>query len=371
MIIGHMSDTHLGAYAGREEEREEDYYDAFREAIELFIKDRVGLVIHSGDILDTPKPYGTAMRVLVEGVKRLDEKGIRFLFTLGEHDISNVPSTPHPYILDVIGVANYVGKGEPLVVGDVTVVGLHKYKRTDADRLHERLKEVAEKARQADGKKKVLVLHQGLHGLHEFVGELSRDEIPTGFDYYAMGHFHVSYKFRHGGGLGAYPGATHWVSWRDPDESFVNIVDLSGDEPTISHVRLKSVRPKMERHSKLEALSDVIEELVSSVQEAHKKPCLLLNVEASRPFDPRPFEDALRSRYIVTVKQTLKEAGAEVLHEAPDVDAELMRLAENAMGSREKAEFALLELLRVLNGDDWRKEALELIWRVFKEGRLR
>jgi len=371
MIIGHLSDTHLGAYAGKDNEREQDYYDAFQEALEIFIREHVKLVIHSGDILDSSKPYGTAMRVLAEGVKRLDERGIRFVFTLGEHDISNVPSTPHPYILDVLGIANYVGTGEPLVIGDVVIAGLHKYKKVEGEELRKKIKEVANRAKRVDGRRRVLVLHQGLIGLHKFAGEISKDDIPTDFDYYAMGHIHVSYEFRHGNGLVSYPGATHWVDWNDPETSYVNLVDLSSDDPKINKVRLESVRPRKERHVRFEALETLVRELTSSKHEDHKKPCLLIRVETSRPFDPKPFEDSLSASYIVDIKQVLKEVGREVLHEAPEIDAELRRLAEVVLGSSEKAEFVLSELLKALNDEDWRKGALEIVWRAFKEGRLK
>ncbi|MCS7136545.1 MAG: DNA repair exonuclease [Nitrososphaerota archaeon] len=371
MIIGHLSDTHLGAYAGRDEEREQDYYEAFQEAIEIFIREHTKLVIHSGDILDSSKPYGTAMRVLVEGVKRLDEKGIRFVFTLGEHDISNVPSTPHPNILGILGLANYIGTGEPLVIGDIVVAGLHKYKKVERETLCEKLKGVAKKAKQVDGKKRILVLHQGLTELREFAGEISKYDIPAEFDYYAMGHFHMFHEFRHGNGLGSYPGATHWVDWSDSETSFVNLVDLSADEPKINKVRLESVRPRIEKDIKFEELGTLVQNLTSISHKNRKRPCLMIRVETSKPFDPKSLEDSLSAFYIVTIKQLLKEVGREVIHEAPDVDAELMRLVESVLGSKEKAEFALFELLKVLNDEDWKKGALELIWKIFREGRLR
>ncbi|MEM1665975.1 MAG: metallophosphoesterase family protein [Nitrososphaerota archaeon] len=370
MIIGHLSDTHLGAYAGKDDEREQDYYDAFQEAIEIFIRDHVRLVVHAGDILHSSKPYGTAMRVLVEGVKRLHDKGIRFVFTLGEHDISNIPSTPHPCILNVLGFANYIGTGEPLVVEDIIIAGLHKYKKIEKERFCEKIKEVAKRVKQIDGKRKVLVLHQGLTELCGFVGEISKDDIPADFDYYAMGHFHTSHEFRHGSSLGSYPGATHWVDWNDPETSFVNLVDLSADEPEISKVKLESVRPRMEKHVRFEELETFVQKLTSSVHRDRKKPCLLITVDASKPFDPKPFEGSLSAFYITTIKPVLKEMGKEVLHEAPDVDAELMRLTEVVLGSREKAEFALFELLKVLNDEDWRRGALEFVWKTFKEGRV-
>lgn len=42
---------------------------SFLEAIEVFVREHVEVVIHSGDILDEPRPYGDAMRVLLEGAR--------------------------------------------------------------------------------------------------------------------------------------------------------------------------------------------------------------------------------------------------------------------------------------------------------------
>ncbi len=371
MIIGHLSDTHLGAYAGEDEEREQDYYEAFREAIEIFAKERVEFVIHSGDILHSFKPYGTAMRALAEGVKMLNEKGIRFIYTLGDHDIPKVPSTPHPCILDILGLANYVGRGRPIVVRDIIVVGLYKHKRIEKENLCKKLKDIAEGIKQIDGKRKVLVLHQGITELHRSAGEISKYDIPTDFDYYAMGHFHMPCEFRHGNGLGSYPGTTHWVDWNDPEFSSVNLVDLSADEPKINRVRLESVRPRIERRVRLEELGALVQMLASPTHKRHKRPCLLITVEASRPFDPKPFEDLLSPSYIVAIEQVLREVGSEVMREAPDIDAELMRLAEVVLGSKERAEFALSELLEALNSEDWRGSVLEVVWKVFKDGRFK
>ncbi len=107
-MIGHISDTHLGAFIGRGEElREvaEDVHSAFSEAIDFFIRDHVDVVIHSGDVLHEPRPYGDALKVLLDGIRRLRERGIPFLFTLGEHDLSPIPSTPYPllaHLLDLV-----------------------------------------------------------------------------------------------------------------------------------------------------------------------------------------------------------------------------------------------------------------------------
>ena len=53
MLISHISDLHLGYSQFGLEEREEDVYQAFHEAIDTSIKERVKLVILAGDYFIT------------------------------------------------------------------------------------------------------------------------------------------------------------------------------------------------------------------------------------------------------------------------------------------------------------------------------
>ena len=50
MIFSHISDTHLGLQQYGSEEREQDIYDSFNQAIDISIKDKVDFVIFAGDI---------------------------------------------------------------------------------------------------------------------------------------------------------------------------------------------------------------------------------------------------------------------------------------------------------------------------------
>ena len=60
MKFSHISDTHLGQYRSKKE-REDDTYDAFKQAIEISIKDKVEFVIFSGDIFDKAQPPNDAI----------------------------------------------------------------------------------------------------------------------------------------------------------------------------------------------------------------------------------------------------------------------------------------------------------------------
>ena len=54
MLFSHISDTHLGLAQYGSEEREQDVYLAFNEAIDTSIKDHVDFVIFAGDIFTFP-----------------------------------------------------------------------------------------------------------------------------------------------------------------------------------------------------------------------------------------------------------------------------------------------------------------------------
>ncbi|HIA26411.1 MAG TPA: metallophosphoesterase, partial [Candidatus Nitrosopelagicus sp.] len=56
MLFSHISDTHLGLQQYGLEEREQDVYDSFNQAINISIKDHVDFVIFAGDIFHTPNP---------------------------------------------------------------------------------------------------------------------------------------------------------------------------------------------------------------------------------------------------------------------------------------------------------------------------
>jgi len=76
MIFSHISDTHLGLVQYGAEEREQDVYHVFNQAIDTSIKDHVDFVIFSGDIFHVPNPNGTAIVQMGNALKRLKQNNI-------------------------------------------------------------------------------------------------------------------------------------------------------------------------------------------------------------------------------------------------------------------------------------------------------
>ena len=73
MKFSHISDTHLGLVQYGLEEREQDIYDSFNQAIDISINDKVDFVIFAGDVFHTPTPSGTAILQMANALKRLKQ----------------------------------------------------------------------------------------------------------------------------------------------------------------------------------------------------------------------------------------------------------------------------------------------------------
>ena len=61
MKFAHISDTHLGQRQYHLPEREQDIYDALKQAINRIIEEKVDFVIFSGDIFDRSSPPNDAV----------------------------------------------------------------------------------------------------------------------------------------------------------------------------------------------------------------------------------------------------------------------------------------------------------------------
>ena len=98
--------------------------------------------------------------------------------------------------------------------------------------------------------KKILVLHQGLCDFNRFAGEIFSNDLPVGFDYYAMGHYHdhIEKNFPElDKSLVAYPGSIdlgHNEAISEVEKGFL-LVDLS-DIP--ANVNTHWIRIEKRRH---------------------------------------------------------------------------------------------------------------------------
>ena len=125
---------------------------------------------------------------------------------LGEHDISRLAIALLTYTAS--GLAKKLRHDEPFIVEDCAVFGADKERPSNIESLIEKLRHAEQVAKRHSGKK-VLVLHQGLTDFNKFAGELNSTDLPAGFNYYALGHYHDHQEKRFGclDGPLAYPGS--------------------------------------------------------------------------------------------------------------------------------------------------------------------
>src|ERR671915_1076119 len=247
MLISHISDIHLGYAQFNLAEREQDIYYAFEEAVDKSISEHADLVLLAGDIFHTPRPSGSSIVKLANELKRLREASIPVYFILGEHDISRVRDTPVPYLFENVGLARRLEDNQPRREGELVLFGFNKERRSNMENMLQKFKitqQIAMQQKDSYNSKNILVLRQGLIEFNKFAGELSARDLPKGFDYYAMGHYHDHLEERSNhldGGLIAYPGSidlTPSEGIKDVDKGFF-LTDLSGNEPGTNWIKLE------------------------------------------------------------------------------------------------------------------------------------
>lgn len=289
MLISHISDIHLGYAQFNLQEREEDLYELFEESIDKSIQEHVEAIIIAGDIFHNPKPNGSAIIKLAHELKKLKEKSIPVYFILGEHDISRINDVPVPFLFHNLGLAKRLRPDTPIKMKDLLIYGFNKQRRSNIDNgLLKPFKEL-EKIIQSDENKrlkKILVLHQGLSDFNRFAGEIFANDLPVGFNYYAMGHYHdhIQKNFPElDNSLVAYPGSLdlgHNESISEVEKGFL-LVDLSTNPENVTSqwIRIEKRRPQLSQSIDYDELDNHLDYLLNLSKSYQKKPIIELNIK--------------------------------------------------------------------------------------------
>jgi hypothetical protein len=280
-----------------------------------------------------------------------------------------------------LGLAKGLRLDEPYLFEGCAIFGENKARRSDVDGLIARLRNCRDVAKQHSGKK-ILVLHQGLSDFNKFAGEMNAADIPPGFDYYALGHYHdhLERRFDMLGGLLAYPGSldlTPSEGIKETRKGFI-LADLSGSEAQSHWIPLEQFRPQFSEELAYPELATevkrIVERCLRLAAANGKKPIARLEV-IGKDIDSRAIASNLVKLVdccLYYVWHPVEEGGiASRAYDAmpADMDAELYRLSSEALGSDALAKFAIEEILPLATEKDARA-ALDVVWDAFKSGRL-
>ena len=367
MLFSHISDTHLGLKQYNSDEREQDVYDAFNQAIDISIQDHVDFIIFAGDIFENPRPNGNAILQMANALKRLKENKIDSFFILGEHDMANIQQSPVPFAYHNLDYAKYIGNGNPIEYKGITLVGLDKIRPAQMTEDEKRFSDLDKSVENFSGHK-IVVLHQGITEFNKVAGELQSTDLPKNFTYYAMGHLHDKdmKQFNHLKGPIVYPGSIELTTSegiKDIKKGFFE-VDISGNEAIPKWVELDT-RPQFSFKVEYKELTKAIDEITEKISSLTKKPVIEVKIQGEdieidhiQAQIARLSSSTIRCFWKIETKQI---SDSSVFLDRPnEIEDEILKLSIKTLDSEQDANFAINELLPKLSKDQT-EQGLEII----------
>lgn len=246
--IAHVSDTHLGYRTlnkldpvTNRNQRSVDIEEAFERAIDDILRRDVDLIIHSGDVFQHTRPSWHSLREFIYQMRRLEMLNVPIIVIGGNHDTPRLRTGGSVFtVLDLAlpGTTFVAGYEEKLLPYDdlnLSVMAVPHGALTNPDPVLPVI---------APGKRNILISHGFVPGLKvSMTGEPGEQEVDEllvdgGFDYVALGHYHVAGQVR---GNAWYAGATERMGFGDLDVNpGYNLVTLGdpGATPEVEHIDL-------------------------------------------------------------------------------------------------------------------------------------
>ncbi len=196
--FAHMSDLHIGAF--RQQELRNLVLEAFEQAVDRCISEKVAFVILSGDIFDSNIPDLSSVRRAAKKMKQAVDHGIRFYVVYGSHDFSPNYSS----MVDVLSGAGLFTLAEEMTgVGGIVRLSFLQDpsgpklcgisgRKLSVDR--EEYAHLDKSELESEPGFKIFVFHGALEELKpaglEMMEAMPASNLPSGFEYYAGGHVH-------------------------------------------------------------------------------------------------------------------------------------------------------------------------------------
>lgn len=278
MLILHISDTHLGKRQYSLSEREKDIYNVFSQLIDIAIKEHVDAVIHSGDLFDEYNPSNNALVYAIQGLKKLKDANIPFLSIPGDHDTPKRKGVLYPHRtlseVDLIRILDYQ---KPFVLNNLEIYGIPHIPTVAKTELKKILSSLKPKT-----KKSILLMHQGIKEILPYESAWQIDsvgDLPDGFGYYALGHFHTRWKLeREDGSIVAIAGSPDIMREEEIDGynkygKGAYLIDFSKELPKLQEINL-DIRPQKVVTINTKNLSADIQKLKNELKNEKVKPIL-------------------------------------------------------------------------------------------------
>jgi len=217
----HASDLHLGYAQYGLEVRRQDFDNAFRELVDITIELEPDFMIIAGDLFHQARPTNVTLENAIRSFKRLKDAGIPVLTVDGSHDSApNTITSTILYPLDSAGLIIHLPRHQgacwrkPECCYVYGIPNYHNRHKTQ----QELPKFMSENIPTPEaGIANIFVLH-GAVDLPAIKppyieAEISPEQLPSGFCYYAAGHVHERFLGKFKDGYLAYSGCTETVGY--------------------------------------------------------------------------------------------------------------------------------------------------------------
>ena len=186
---------------------------------------------------------------------------------------------PVPFVYHKLGYAVHVGE-KPAYHKDVMIAGIDKMRRGEVDENREYINKIDDIAAKHKGMC-ILLAHQGISEAHKFASEISAQDLPKNFDYYAMGHIHErsEWNFDFLGGPVAYPGSIEVIGnvGTGDAKKGLYIVDISSGKAVTNWIQLDT-RKQVRINANAKSLEVQIDKLVKEMDNDGQKPIVDLRL---------------------------------------------------------------------------------------------
>ncbi len=267
----HVTDTHLGYNQYGLEERGQDFFDVFKEAIEIAIENKVDFILHTGDFFHTSRPSNQVILEGLEIINQVKNANIPIFCIAGNHDRGSKVRDISPLdILKPFGlktIENGTVEHEGIFISGIKYISKAGIKHLGG--IRPALEKILEKTSSSKNLH-ILMLHQEFYPLFPMSSLYTEREIPEGFDYVGIGHYHVKQKPKKiNNSFVVYPGSTEFTAYSEKENSTpkgVYLVEYDNDKFNFEFIELKKRRPFIFFSFEEETFDEVIKDIKESVE---------------------------------------------------------------------------------------------------------
>lgn len=276
----HLSDTHLGYHQYGLQERAVDFFDVFNEAVDVALEKKVDFVVHTGDFFHSSRPSNQIILQGIEILRRLKDARIPIFVISGNHDRGNQVKDVSPLkILQPLGL-NLIDSGvyehEGIFLAGVKYLSKAGLKQIDFRKVLEKLLE-----KMGTGFK-ILMLHQEFQPFFPDSKLNMFSDLPEGFDYVGVGHYHVAQPpSQINGATVVYPGSTEFTAYNEKEEEKGKgfyVVEINNGELKTEFIKFRRRRPFLFYRFNDENSDQILKKIKEDLEKDHydKKPVLVL-----------------------------------------------------------------------------------------------